>query len=73
MLIEIAQGTTAAELDRMRQPILHQLRQIDAVKVCCGACQHFELGKCELHGEVPIAFQKQENACADWRYDGVPF
>ena len=59
-------GMTAAELKRARD-------RLGVIQTNCGHCEHFELGRCDLHGEVPLSFQKTEGQCEDWRYDGVPF
>ena len=69
----IERGTTAAALQVQHIALTDALRRLDAIKTCCGHCQHFELGACALHGDVPKDFQKTEGQCDDWRYDGVPF
>lgn len=67
------QGMTEAELTAQRGALQRSLERLAAITVCCGSCQHFAMGTCAKHGDVPLAFQKSQGQCEDWRYDGVPF
>jgi hypothetical protein len=71
--MSVEKGTTAAEITTQRSALTHAIRRLDAIAIVCGSCQHFEMGTCALHGDVPVTFQKTVGACDDWRYDGVPF
>jgi hypothetical protein len=66
-------GITALELTTQAEALRAALRRFEVIKNNCGHCKHFEIGRCELHGEVPVAFQKSVGECDDWRYDGVPW
>lgn len=66
-------GITAAQLQTQRASLRTSLARLDAIKTNCGACEHFSMGRCGVHGDVPEEFQKVEGQCEDWRYDGIPF
>jgi hypothetical protein len=69
----VPRDITAAELHAQQDALRTALSRYEVIKTNCGHCKHFEMGTCEMHGDVPITFQKSVDECDDWRYDGVPF
>ena len=73
MTVSVIEGATLAELQAHRDALRAALKRVEAVRANCHSCGLFELGACQVHGQVPEAFQLAEGECAEWRYDGVPF
>jgi hypothetical protein len=66
-------GMTAAELEVQRSALTRALAELARIETNCEHCEHFQISRCALHGEVPVSFQKTPGQCADWRYDSIPF
>lgn len=65
---------TLHELQAYRLALREKLRQLDGIVATCHACEHFAAGACDKFGATPPEeFQRTPEACAHWKYDGVPF
>lgn len=65
---------TLAQLQAYRTALRDKLRQLDAIQTTCTHCEHFSIGRCDLFDETPPEeFQRTPEACAEWKYDQIPF
>jgi hypothetical protein len=48
------------------------LWRLNAIKVACKSCQHFDGTRCLQFGEAPPP-EVIQAGCDDWEFDGVPF
>lgn len=59
--------TDIAKIKERYKPITHYPPQ------CCASCEFLsDEGKCQHHGDVPLAYIEQENECAEY-VPRVPF
>lgn len=68
-------GMSAVELQTVREALRERLRSLDQIRATCEHCEHFaHAPRCAKFDAVPPDdFRHAEGACAEWRYDGIPF
>lgn len=66
---------TALELKEVREALRARLTTLDRVRTTCDDCVSLNgSGLCSTFNEVPPPeFRSKPGACAEWRFDGVPF
>ncbi|TSE32975.1 hypothetical protein LCC91_07860 [Tepidimonas taiwanensis] len=66
---------TAIELVAVRDALRARLAELDAIRATCEHCEHYaQPPMCRrFNAEPPEEFRRDEGACPEWRFDGVPF
>lgn len=69
-----APDVTPEQIKATRLALQQSLERLDRIKTNCVNCKHFDIEHCALHNaRIPQEFQRVEDQCSDWRFDGVPF
>lgn len=61
-------------LNVQREALRKELTRLDAIKPGCGNCNHYQLERCDVYGEVPPGdWFKGPIDCPEWQFDALPF
>jgi hypothetical protein len=66
---------TSVELNAMRDALRRRLAELDRIVTTCDHCEHFaHAPRCAKFDAIPPEdFRHTPNACADWKFDDIPF